>query len=170
MIPQQQIQDTILTAQLKAADMTLANINALTGGQLYVDWQPVNKAQRGINAVLRQYNLGDYGSSGMLMAYSCLQGFVGTYAGGSIDPNAQNPNTVIDVIESGVIKLTFSDADLLDAGGGNWYLPWTNAATPVSVTDNEVSFTFQYDESVVPARIYGFSSGAPTQVIVVVAI
>lgn len=97
MIPQSQVQGTLLTAQLKAANMTLANITVLQGGQLYVDWYPVTKAQRGINAVGRQYALGDYSSLEFLTAYACLQGFVGTYGGGTIDPNAQNPGITIEV-------------------------------------------------------------------------
>ncbi len=95
------VADEILTAQLKLANITLANITALQGGALSVNWDTAIKGNRGILAVQNRYLLGDTSSVAFRIAYACLTSFVGQYAGGAIDPNAQNPGTVISVINTG---------------------------------------------------------------------
>lgn len=84
-----EIQATIFTGELKVANLVDANIVALQGGIISTKWGLIKSGTRAIKAVLRQYNLGDYSSPQMLTAYSCLSDFVGIYAGGNIDPNAQ---------------------------------------------------------------------------------
>lgn len=86
-----QIQSTILTGELKVANLVDANIVALQGGVLKVSWNAIKNGTRAIKAVLRQYNLQDYTSPQLLDAYSCLCDFVGIYGAGNIDPNAQIP-------------------------------------------------------------------------------
>lgn len=93
-----QILNTILTAKLKTANLTDVNILALQGGAFKVNWGLIRQGTRGINAVSRQYALGDYSSPQFLIAYSCLCDFVGTYAGGDIDPNAQGGGVVVVTI------------------------------------------------------------------------
>lgn len=99
--------------------------------------------------------------------------------GGSLNPNYQAPNTIIEVIIPFTITLNRTDADLIDAqpNEGVWYLPFVDdngqAITnrvPVSVTDNGVGFDFRFDETTVPARIYGFANNDAPQVIIVKAI
>lgn len=106
-------QDFVNAAELKIANQVLANYVALTNGALTVDWFPFIKATRGVLAVQNQINIGDQSSTNFLKAYSCLQYFVGQYAGGPIDPNAQNPNTIIDVneviFEAPVVELPFNN-------------------------------------------------------------
>lgn len=90
------IQDTILTGELKIANLVLANITALQAGALSVNWKNIIKGNRGVLAVSNLYSIGDTSSSTFKTAYACLQGFVGQYGSGTIDPNAQNPGTVIN--------------------------------------------------------------------------
>lgn len=97
MISQDTILNLILSAELKVAKMVTANLTALEGGALAAKWNKIANANLAINRVSLQYNLQDYGSPNFLIAYTCLAEFVGNFAGGSIDPNAQNPGTTIDV-------------------------------------------------------------------------
>lgn len=99
-IPQATVQNTLLAASLKIATMVLANDTAMQNGNQSVKWGTIKRAQRGVNAVQRQYNLQDYSSKQFLTAYNCLQNFVGSYGPGTLNPNAQNPGTVIEVINS----------------------------------------------------------------------
>lgn len=166
-----QIQQTILSAQYLQATMTEANRVQLSVGNAIVPWAQIKRLNRNTIALQYQLNRGNFVTTTL---YDCLNSIIGVdLTNNTIDPNFQNPNIIIeDGGGSGFEPtiITFADTDLLDAGGGNWYLPWSNAGTPVSVVDNLVSFTFQYDASVSPARIYGFSTNAPVQVIVVTAI
>ncbi len=91
--------DEILTAELKLANMVYTNVSALMGGSLKANWWPAIKASRGVNSVLNRYSIGDTSSAAFQSAYACLTAFVGTYGGGAIDPNAQNPGVVIDVTQ-----------------------------------------------------------------------
>lgn len=176
------VQDTILTGQLKIADMVLANVTALQNGALKVNWKPIIKGNRGVLAVQNRFSLGDTSSTAFQTAYACLTGFVGTYAGGSIDPNAQNPGVIIDVTTEGFepLVLVKSEADLVEdgAGSGNWYLPYlnnsagaiTNGIVPVSVLTNNISIPASgYDATFTPQRIYGFSNNS-TQTIIVTCV
>lgn len=112
MIPQSTIETAILTAQLKLATMTNSNLTKLSGGSLSAYWGSIQKGQRGVNAVSRQYNLGDYGSPNFLIAYDCLQTFIGNFGAGSLNPNAQNPNTTINIAIEGAgnfIRIPFAN-------------------------------------------------------------
>lgn len=95
------ISDEILTGQLKVANLTLSNIIALQGGILSVNWDTAIKGNRSVLAVQNRYSLGDTSSTTFKTAYACLSMFVGQYAGGNIDPNAQNPGTIINVTNTG---------------------------------------------------------------------
>lgn len=179
MIALNDVQNTLLTAQLKLANMVDANVVAEMGGNLSIKWTSIKKATRGVNVVANRIGLGDTSSSAFQSAYACLTAFIGTFAGGAIDPNAQNPNTIIEVILPFTITLNRTDDDLIDAvpPQGVWYLPFVDDSAkpitnrvPVSVTDNGVSFDYRFDETTVPARIYGFATGDPTQAIIVKAI
>ena len=98
--------------------------------------------------------------------------------GGTVNPNYQPPSG--DIIVSGGFTptiITKTQADLIDAGGGNWYLPFLDNSdvalpsgiVPVSVVVNGVSFTFTFDGTFTPPRIYGFGNNDP-QTIVITAI
>src|ERR1700744_5063585 len=99
MATQSQVQNTLLAATLKVANLVNNNLLVLTGGGLTVQWGYINLVQRAINCVQRQYNLGDYVSAQFILAYDRLLLFVGTYGIGTINPNAQNPNTTINVVD-----------------------------------------------------------------------
>ncbi len=92
---QQQILNSILTAELKVANLVDTNIIALQGGAFSTAWGTIRNGTRAIKSVSRQYDLGDYSSVQFLKAYSCLCNFIGIYAGGPIDPNAQIPGTTV---------------------------------------------------------------------------
>ena len=99
--------------------------------------------------------------------------------GGTVNHNYQDPSGIIVVDVTEVPKPPFdiqkTEADLIDAGGGNWYLPLldesdnplVNGAIPVSVTLNGESFTFTYSKNFTPPRIYGFASDDAPQAIIV---
>lgn len=125
MATQQQVLNTILAAQLKAANLTNTNLLKLTGGGLSVKWNIINRIQRGINCVARQYTLQDYSSPQFTTAYDCLLNFVGVPADAAINPNAQNPGITI-IINNPVPYLSpmdipwsaFSPTDGIDGNGG----------------------------------------------------
>lgn len=100
--------------------------------------------------------------------------------GGDVNPNYQPPaGTVVVVNEDFVpIVITKTQTDLIDAGGGNWYLPFldnNNAAlpsgtVPVSIQVNGVGISADgLDETFTPPRIFGFANNN-TQIIVITAI
>jgi hypothetical protein len=177
---QQSVQQTILSAQLLAANKTEANWVTLAGGGLTVKWGYVERITRLTTAVLRQYNLGDYVSANFTTVYDCLVSLVGLDTTvNTIDPNFQNPAFIIGIqTPFAPVILNKTDSQLIDAGGGNWYLPFldnsgnpiTNGSVPVFVTDNGVSFTFTFDQTFSPARIFGFGNNVPVQTIVVTVI
>lgn len=70
-----------------------------------------------------------------------------------------------------VTTLTFSQADLLDAGGGNWYLPLNIGVNqnPIFTTVDDESISTTYDKNPTPHRLYGFANNS-TQVIKVTII
>jgi hypothetical protein len=85
----------ILTAQLKLSVMVDANIVALENGEVSVNWEPSIKANLVIVLVSHLNSIGDNSSVAFLTAYSCMNLFVGQFAPGIIDPNAQNPGQAI---------------------------------------------------------------------------
>lgn len=98
--------------------------------------------------------------------------------GGTVNPNYQPPSGEIIIIGGfAPTIITKTQADLVDAGGGNWFLPFLDnsevalpsGVIPVSVVVNGVSFTFTFDTTFTPPRIFGFGNN-DVQVIVVTAI
>lgn len=138
MATQEQVLDTILAAQLKAANLTNNNLTKLSGGGLSVNWKIINRIQRGINCVLRQYNLQDYSSTPFTIAYDCLLNFVGVNPGGSINPNAQNPGINI-ITQNPVLYLSWLD------------IPWEAFSTDNS-PDGGISRNTYYNTSWVGAN------------------
>lgn len=64
---------------------------------------------------------------------------------------------------SGATVLIKSQTDLLDAGGGNWYLPLPEVVDVKNVVGaiyNDISFNGTLDRSVTPARYYGFPNNS----------
>ena len=175
-----QVQNTLLTAQLKAANLTLANVTALQAGALSVSWGAIIKAQRGINSVQNRYTIGDLTSTTFNTAYACLTAFVGTYAGGAIDPNAQNPGTVINVtggagskVNSNFFPFTNQTTVALDNYQSVYYPTYGNAPQiQIFVSDGAGGFTpdngtapdYQYVTAGVPSSgitSITWSYGAP---------
>lgn len=176
---QQQVQDKILAASLKAADMTANVLQAEENGLPNTGWSFIKQITRFITAVTREYTLGDYDSPNFLLAYDCLCKFTGEYGGGTIDPNFNYPGIIIDVTETFTPTPPYNktQANLVyDSGAGQWYLPFLDNngnlppqnTVPVLVTTSasEGSFSFQFIDNVSPSRIYGFGSN-DTQTIVV---
>jgi len=165
------VQDVVNSAELKLANLILANGNALTAGALSVNWQLIIKANRGILCVQNQVNVGDTSSPNFLSAYACLQNFVGQYAGGAIDPNAQNPNTIINVTTPGFepTVLDFTQANLVSDGQGGYYLPIIggDGLVIVSVTSNGIGVEGLIpDYTVSPPKLYNFANNSNQAIIV----
>ncbi len=90
--------------------------------------------------------------------------------GGAINPYYQSPGNPIVIVDGGgsgqgALTIEKDQDDLIDAGGGNWYLPFTDennnpitGAVPLSVLSNGDSFTFTFSTDEFPYRIYGFGS------------
>lgn len=176
---QQQVQNKILAASLKAADMTATVLQAEENGLPNTGWSFIKQITRFITAVTRQYTLGDYDSPSFLQAYDCLCKFTGEYGGGNIDPNFSFPGIIIDVTETftPTPPYTKTQANLVyDSVAGQWYLPFldNNGNVPprntvpvlVTTTASEGSFSFQVIDDVTPWRIYTFPDNS-TQTIVV---
>jgi hypothetical protein len=148
---------------------------------IYQIYTAVNNEQGFINygELPNPYEENFYQLVGALVKKTKTIDVFGAY-GGSLNPNYQAPNVIIDITlpELATFDLYKTDVNLLDAGGGNWYLPFLNedgsalpsTYKPVLVTDNGVSFGYTFDGSVTPPRIYGFGNNSPTQNIVVTVV
>lgn len=173
-----QVQQSILSAQLKLANLINANTTALMGGILSVEWGYIKRFNRVTKAVLRQYNLSDFTSVNFTIAYDCLLNLIGfDTTVNTIDPNFQNPAFSIGItIPFTPTILNKTQANLIDAGGGNWYLPYLdnsgvpiyNNHVPVFVTTNGVSLVFTFDTTTIIPRIYGFANNASQTITVTV--
>lgn len=115
--------------------------------------------------------------------YTLLVKEISPYNGGvlPVNPDVIIPGrtVIIPPPPYAPIQLTRAATDLIDAqpNDGVWYLPFVDDngqpisnRVPVSVTDNGVGFDFRFDETTVPARIYGFANNDAPQVIIVKAI
>lgn len=126
------------------------------------------------------YELDFYNLVGALIKKTKTVDVGGAY-GGAINPNYQSPVITIIVEEGGfnpTPPYNKTQANLIEdgAGSGNWYLPFLDDSgnlppaglVPVLVTTTafDGSFTFTYNNSFSPGRIYGFTSNA-AQVITV---
>lgn len=110
---QQQIQNTILTAQLKLADIVLGNSQAEAGGNTQVNWWQAQRFSLNIKALQRQYNLGDYTSAGVQSVYKCVNVLIGFDSTlNEIDPNYQPPGNTIIIENTG----NFTQSDRVPFG------------------------------------------------------
>lgn len=84
-----------------------------------------------------------------------------------VSPSAATGNPTNN---NSAVELPFSQDDLLDAGGGNWYLPLVLASNkvPIYTQVNGISVSTTYDKSNVPARLYGFANNEAQSIIVTV--
>lgn len=97
---QLQIQNSILSGQLLAANISDANRVQLQGAN-EVDWGFADSLLRNVAALQRQYNLNDYTSDGTLAVYECLNSLIGYDPEVNvIDPNYQPPSGVIIIVET----------------------------------------------------------------------
>lgn len=176
---QAEVLQTILSAQLIAANKTNTNGNILAGGGLTVNWSFIDRIHVFTQAVLRQYNLGDYVSPEFLTVYDCLVNMIGLDTTvNTIDPNFQNPEFVIGVTTPfAPIQIVRTQNNLIDAGGGNWYLPFVDnngnpfpsGAVPIFIEINGVQLNgYTLDTSTIPARIYGFPNNDPQTIVVTI--
>jgi len=176
---QAQVLQTILSAQLIAANKTNANGSTLSGGGLKVSWSFIDRIHVFTQAVLRQYNLGDYVSPEFLTVYDCLVNMVGLDTTvNTIDPNFQNPEFIIGVTTPfAPIQIVRTQNNLIDAGGGNWYLPFVDnngnpfpsGAVPIFIEIDGIQLNgYTLDTSTIPARIYGFPNNDPQTIVVTI--
>lgn len=169
-----EVQTNILNAQQVVANLVNTNYTKLSGGNLNVNWSLINKYTRAINCVSRQYKLGDISSTNFITVYNFMVNFIGNTLSAPINSNAQASGFTIAIVPTIITK---SQSNLVDAGGGNWYLPYLDnnsnilpsGIVPYSVTTNGVSFNFTYDTTTIPSRIYGFANNL-TQTIIVNAL
>lgn len=150
----------ILTAQLKIANMVDLNITAMTGGNTSVNWHPTIKATRGVNVVSNRLGLGDTSSPIFQAAYACMMAFVGNYGAGTIDPNAQNPGTTINVTtvvqaQANYTRIEFVGVDTVSLS--NFQATYAliygdNAIVEVFVTTDNYA-TMQQDTGTVPTIV-----------------
>jgi len=173
MITQQTAQDLILAGRFQRATLVNANRVLEAAGACPVGEHKINQLKNNIKALTYcVYNLNDLTSATFLSVYNCLSNIVGLHGSPVVDPHYQNPNYVINVTQTGsqAVNYTYTQADLLDAGGGNWYLPYNLDATtiPLLLTINNVSTPFTFDESVIPSRVYGFANNLSQTIVLTV--
>jgi hypothetical protein len=99
MITQDQVQNTILTAQLIMANLVEDNRVKLTKGAPLgsVSWKEAQEYYLNIQALSRQFNMGDYNSSEAVAVYICLSEKIGLDPTlNEIDENYQPPpNSIV---------------------------------------------------------------------------
>lgn len=170
---QQDAQNLILAAQFEAAELGNANRLLMIDGQVPRHEDKLNRFRlliRGLSYLT--YNLMDFTSDTFISVFDCLSNVVGLNGSPAINPNYQAPNTTINVINNGsqAINYVYTEANLLDAGGGNYYLPFNLDAKfiPISLEINGVSTAFTFDTTVVPFRIYGFANNLTQSIVLTV--
>lgn len=176
---QNQYSQAVLKAQLVSANYGNSLVLAEMGGCM-VEWGIALCQYQQIQGALYFLSIGDYTSDQSVYFYNAMLEIAGlNYLDGvTPDPNAQLPGGIVIVNPSGSGQdFFYTEVDLLDSGGGNWYLPLINKAAgntplpgnyrPVLLTVNGTSFTPTYDTNFSPTRLYGFASNIGPQVIVV---
>lgn len=157
-------QDTVYTGQLKIANMVLTNTQSLMNGALKVSWRQATKATRGILCVQNQLNIGDTSSPNFLIAYACLQAFIGQYGAGAIDPNAQNPGTTINVnnlVNFNQTKIVFSNVTSLTLSNYNTvYAPFYGNDPILGIVLDTEFGDFQY----IPVYTYAIPGNASSAI------
>lgn len=177
--------DAIGRAGLVWSDNVLANINKEKSG-CQPCWDNLFCEFKQIECAEYFFRLGDYAvSDDSIFFYNRMLSIAGSqYSDAILDPNLQLPGTgiVIEVSGPSAINLPYNETDLIDGGGGNWYLPLVDKTQsipypplpvdykPVLLTVNGVSFTVTYDSTFSPTRLYGFSTNAGPQVIIVTVV
>jgi len=174
MATQQDAQNLILAAQFQAANLINSNRVLMTMGGQPINKTKINQYRSLINDLsYLTYTLMDFTSDTFISIFDCLSNVVGLSGSPDINPNYQAPNTTINVIRTGsqAINYNYTQADLIDAGSGNWYLPFNLDAKfiPLSLEINGVSTAFTFDTTFIPSRVYGFASNS-TQTIVLTVI
>jgi len=168
-----QVEATILAAKYKLATLVDSNVVLISNGGVPVNDNYINYFNLNLQGLIYQDINKDYTSSTTNILYTRLNGLIGIPTTAQVNPGFQSQNIVINVTQNGsqAINHTYTQADLLDAGGGNWYLPYNLDATtiPLLLTINNVSTAFTFDETVIPSRVYGFASNS-TQTIVLTVI
>lgn len=133
---QAQIQKTILSAKLKSANLTNANLTMLAGGTSSVKWGYIKRIRYFTKAVVRQYNLLDYSSANFLLVYDCLVNLIGLdTTTNTIDPNYNNPNIIINVSFTmpPPVEITYGSMTL---SGTRYDNPLWKGLNPFMVVDN----------------------------------
>jgi hypothetical protein len=172
-----QISNIILRGRVYQANLVKANITQVNAGNNLNDWTLPVYLSNLIQGLQFRFSIADYTSTTTVNIYNKLGQALGLkYINSSyVDPSAQIPGiSVVSTYTS--VTYTKTQANLIDAGGGNWYLPYLDNAgnyitgyVPQLVTSNGVSFQFTYDASFSPPRIYGFANNL-TQTILITAI
>jgi hypothetical protein len=99
---QTQVQQIILSAEWKRANLIFNRYTALTAGFKTYYENEIRRYRYLIAAVTRQYQLGDYTSTNFQIVYDCLSTLVGIDTSvNTIDPNYKGPNTIINVVSGG---------------------------------------------------------------------
>lgn len=169
---QANVQQTILNGSYSLMKLVDNNLNLVMSGaeairEGFIQWFQLN-----LQALTDQYNVSDYTSTTTVTLYDRINKFVGIPYGATIDPNFQNPGTVIDVVSPIPQPLTFTEANLVDNDppNGQWYLPWTSAYTPVLVQVNGVTLPFQFNQNIAngPIGIYNFPNNSTQTIIVTI--
>lgn len=178
-VTQNEYFDAIGRAGLVWSDGVLANINKEKAG-CQPCWEDLVCRFKQIECAEYFFRLGDYAvSDDSITFYQFMLAIAGTqYSGATPDPNVQLPGTgiVIEISGPRAIDISYTEANLIDAGGGNWYLPLIDTTTgnplpvdykPVLLVVNGVSFAVTYDSTFSPTRLYGFTTNAGPQIIIV---
>lgn len=168
---QQDVQNAILSARSVMAQQGTIIQNNMTSGIGTDGFRFLKRLYIYIQAVTRQYILGDYSSPNFLVVYDCLCKLTGVNTMcNTISPYYQAPNIKFIVPPSAFAPtfLPYTQADVVDNLDGTYYLPLTTKSgidptglTVVSVTSNSVGVIgLQPDYTTSPARIYGFQNNA----------
>lgn len=168
---QQQIQNTLLSAELALANLAVANFTQLSAGDWKLNWSPLRRYNRNIKALNYQYGIQDYTSSTTLQLYDCLNTLIGfDTTVNNLDPNFQTPTSPIIVVQAGafgyVQSLNIVFAGVTGITLANWQTNYAaiygqNPTIELWTTQGTVN---QEDTQTQP--IYNYSTpGDPTSVL-----
>lgn len=163
------IQNTILQSQLKAAYVIKALTDAEISGRLDTDWFSATRWYFNIQALQKQFNLGDYTSTQTVAIYDCLNVLIGLDTSVIVvDPNYQPPSGNIVVVNPAsylsAVVLGFNDFDpasqQIDGGRTTYINPaWTGIDPIMSLASpGETFLRFGIDYTLLPTGGFTFIS------------
>lgn len=167
MVTIEQIQDDVNIARLYyIQQLSIAGDKLVTGIDTVKKLYPLKRLIKALTFEINANVIDD----GTLLLYRCLLEITSYFVGNYVpDPDVKTPTQVIVVTNQPDTIVKDENNLIFDTDSGGWYLPFEDendvpygeTVIPVLVSTNGVSFSFGFDKTFYPKRIYGFTGNQP---------